>query len=198
MTKYILAGGADRKYAVYGEKLAAEVSPARSEPLVLLGCFFAVPREEWEAKFADRKQWYTGVFGPKTKAILAFPDTFTKQVKNADIIYLHGGDDVLLSHYLNTFDNLAALWAGKTVIGSSAGADYLAESFWTGDWREVRQGSGLSGLNILAHYESEEYGQEDPRGPIDWSAAERELRQAIGPDKTVVLLREGDIRVVER
>lgn len=197
MTKYILVGGADRKYPTYTQALRAEIAKTLPGPLKVLSCFFAEPREVWEEKFALRERWFKESLGEATSITLAFPDTFRSQVKAADIIYLHGGDDVLLAHYLDDVSDLAGLWDGKIVIGSSAGANYLAKSYWTCDWRQVGKGGGLVDLNVIPHFDSEEYGTQDPRGPIDWTAARQELQTSLGPDGQVTLLREGEFVVVE-
>ena len=197
MTKYILAGGADRKYPEYAAKLRSEIAKTITKPPLVLSCLFAEPREVWEGKFADRQAWFAATFGEGCITQMAFPDTFAEQIREADIIYLHGGDDTLLTHYLEEFDDLATLFSDKIVIGSSAGADYLAKEYWTCDWRQVRTGSGLTDLNIIPHFESPEYGISDPRGPINWATAEAELREAVGSGQKVTLLREGEFVVIE-
>jgi hypothetical protein len=197
MTKYILAGGADRKFKGYGENLATEIFKAVNQPIHFLSCFFAEPREEWESKFADRLDWFRQNFGKNGRYELAFPDRFIDQLKASNVVYIHGGDDDLLTYRLSQFKDLERLFEGKVVVGSSAGADWLSSNFWTCDWREVRRGSGLTGLNIIPHFESEEYGMSDPRGPINWKQANTELQTTIGAGKAVTLLREGEFIVVE-
>jgi hypothetical protein len=195
MTTCILAGGADKKNPSYNTELAAEVRKIAPGPLRVLSCFFAEPREVWEGKVASRTDWFKTVFGADTQITLAFPDVFAEQIEACDLVYLHGGDDVLLETYLNRYPDLAELWRDKIVIGSSAGANYLAVKYWTCDWRMVRTGSGLSGLNVIPHFESETYGKEDPRGPIDWQAAKAELQAVVG-DETVTVVSEGEFTVV--
>lgn len=191
MTRYILAGGGDRKSPDYGEKLAAEVRKHHEGPLHVLSCLFAEPREVWETKFEQRKAWFRQVFGPETEVELAFPDKFRAQAKAADLIYLHGGDDVLLAHYLDQHTDIEQLFAGKIVVGSSAGADWLSSNYWTCDWREARKGSGLTPANIMVHYNSD-FGADTPRGAIDWQAAEAELRAKLKPDDSILRLWEGE------
>ena len=196
-TKYILAGGNDRESYDYGKALAAEVFKTCTPPLRVVSCAFASPREDWEAKFSVRQEWFKQAFGGKTKVVMAFPDNFREQVREADVVYFHGGDDDLIAYRLSQFDKLSELFAGKVVAGSSAGADWLSAGFWTCDWRAVRQGSGLTPLNIIPHYESATYGQDDPRGPIDWGKAKEQLQIAIGPDQKVTPLREGEFISIE-
>ncbi|HEY4160528.1 MAG TPA: Type 1 glutamine amidotransferase-like domain-containing protein [Candidatus Saccharimonadales bacterium] len=197
MTKYILVGGADRKYVAYAQAFAEEVRKTAAGPLKVLSCLFAEPRETWEDKFAIRESWFKETLGEDTEVRLAFPDKFAQQCAWADIIYLHGGDDTLLSCYLDRAGDLSELWQGKIVVGTSAGANYLAKSYWTCDWRQTRGGSGLVDLNVIPHFESKEYGKADPRGPIDWGAARAELQHSLGAGERVTPLPEGHFVVIE-
>ncbi|HSX31008.1 MAG TPA: Type 1 glutamine amidotransferase-like domain-containing protein [Candidatus Saccharimonadales bacterium] len=198
MTKYILVGGADRASPNYLHDLKAEIAKTIHGPLRVLSCFFAEPREVWEEKFKVRIAWFRSGLGDKTHLDLAFPDSFEQQVQASDVIYLHGGDDVLLAHYLDNIPDLAKLWDGKVIVGSSAGANYLARYYWTCDWRQARQGRGLTDLNVIPHFESLQYGKLDPRGPIDWAAARHELQTLVEPGGHVTPLREGQFVAVEQ
>jgi hypothetical protein len=115
-----------------------------------------------------------------------------------DILYLHGGDETLLAHYLNSYVGLEQAWQDKVIIGTSAGAEYLARDYWTCDWRQVRTGKGLVDLHVITHFDSEEYGRSDPRGPIDWEAAQDEFQATLEPGEEITILREGESVVVER
>lgn len=198
MTKYILAGGADRKFPSYGRNLAVEVFKSIKKPTKILSCFFAAPREDWEGKFAERQEWFHDTFGEDAKIVLAMPDTFLAQIKEVDIIYLHGGDETLLAHYLDGYGGLGQAWQGKIIVGTSAGAEYLARDYWTCDWRQVKTGKGLVDLHVITHFDSEEYGKSDSRGPIDWEAAQDELQATLEPGEEITILREGEFVVVER
>lgn len=196
MTKFILAGGADRKYESYGQNLAAEISKTVKKPAKVLSCFFAEPREAWEMKFEQRKTWFGQVFGDDVSCSLAYPDTFPSQVQAATVLYLHGGDDVLLSFYMQQYDAVL-LFKHKIVVGSSAGANWLSKNFWTCDWRASRKGSGLTDLNIITHYESKEYGMQDPRGLLDWRKAKENFQDTISTTEKITPLPEGKFIVVE-
>jgi hypothetical protein len=191
MTRYILAGGADRHAPDYPAALEAAVG-TMSQPPRILSCLFAVPREDWEEKLSQFVAFFKGVFGEATVCTLAFPDTFYEQAAAADIIYIHGGDDALLAHYMESYPDLTTrLFKDKIVVGSSAGASFLSSSYWTCDWRAVRKGSGITPFNVVVHYESD-FGATDPRGPIDWQQARAELQAHVGAE-AVTPLAEGAV-----
>ena len=196
MTTYILTGGNDRATPAFGLRLAKVVKQRIFHPIHILNCWFGTPREDWERLHAQRTAWFQDCLGLSTTVTLAFPDRFASQVVTANVVCIEGGDDTLLAYYLNQFRNLQQLFEGKIIIASSAGADYLATSYWAVDWREPRYGSKLLPVNIIVHYDSP-FGINDPRGPIDWVKAEAELQQWIGPQETITPLREGELVVVE-
>jgi hypothetical protein len=90
MTTYILAGGNDRMAEGYGKRLAAEITEHVPRPKVL-SCFFSLPESEWPAKFNQFKEWFEANFTDDFTYEYAQKDTFLQQIKEADIIYLHGG-----------------------------------------------------------------------------------------------------------
>jgi cyanophycinase-like exopeptidase len=175
-TRYILVGGADRNAKDGGRALGEAMAHGLDNAPKVLSCLFAEPREVWEEKFITRQAYFAVAFGQEVECELAMPSTFEVQVKAADVIYLHGGDDALLGHYLDTYD-LPKLFAGKTVVGTSAGGDYLSTIYWTCDWRTIGHGSGLVPVAYIPHFKST-YGKKDPRGPIDWEKAQQELHAA--------------------
>jgi len=127
MTTYILLGGSDRGMTdEQNEKLRdAILENLHAEKPRILSVMFAVLREDWEWKFRDRRTpTFRRLFGKNYEAKLAYPDSFRKDVNWANIVYLHGGDDTLIAHYLDKFEDLKGLFDGKVVIGSSAGAVY--------------------------------------------------------------------------
>ncbi len=196
MTKYILNSGGWRNYPDRAKEFFAEVFRDASKHPKVLMCFFAVPREDWDTKYAESIERVQNV-SPDSVAPsfdLAFPATFVQQVKDADVVYISGGDDHLLQYWLRQFD-LQKLFDGKTVATSSASSHALSKQFWTCDWRMCMNGLGVLPIKFLAHFKSD-YGSTDHRGPIDWDAAYTEL-QAFG-DTTLPIhaLEEGRFVVI--
>ncbi len=198
MTKYILFGGADRTAAATQKAaLAAEIQKDIKEPLKILSVLFAEKREDWEAKYDIRKAFFAELFGNDFELQFAMPASFEAQAKWANVIYLHGGDTALLKFYLDTLPNLRELFKDKTVIGSSAGAEYLSATYWTPDWREVKSGRGLVDAKVIAHYKSAAYGADDPRGAINWPEIEAALEQTGNKTLPIYRIKEGEFVVVQ-
>ncbi len=81
------------------------------------------------------------------------------------------------------------------VAGSSAGSDALVKHFWTCDWRKCMDGLGILPVKFLPHFESD-YGNNDPRGPIDWHKGYSELEQYGNTSLPIHAPHEGDFVVI--
>jgi peptidase E len=195
MTKYILNSGSvsryPEKYKAYIQEI---IKGLGNNPKILL-CFFAQKREDWEQAFIAKVENLKELMpdGVKAEFSLAMPENFVQQVKNNDAIIIHGGDDHLVKYWLEQYD-LKELYKDKVVAGSSAGTNVLVKYFWTCDWRQNMQGLGLVPIKFLPHYKSD-YGANDPRGPVAWDKAYKELKN-YKEELEVYALEEGDYVVI--
>lgn len=179
-----------------GKRFFAECVKGLSKNPKVLICLFAYPREHWEKKFEKLKNDNLYSEGINSVFELALPSKFEEQIKNTDILYIYGGDDYLLKYWFSKF-NIPQIWEGKVVATSSAGSNALVQHFWTCDWKDCMNGFGILPIKFLPHYKSD-FGSDDPRGPIDWEKAYKEL-EAYG-DKSLPIhaLREGEFIVIEK
>ncbi len=195
MTKYVVNSGAVGKYREKAEKFFAEIVKDLGKNPKIVICLFAILRENWEEKFQEDLEEIPPYLpqGISATLELAMPDTFAQQVKSCDVVYIHGGDDVLVQYWLRQL-NAPHVWEGKVVATNSASSDALAKYFWTGDWRRIMEGLGILPIKMLPHYQSN-YGATDPRGPIDWEKAHQELAEYKEKDLPLYALEEGDFVV---
>ena len=189
-TRYFLVGGRDH-VVDDGKALFGAIMEGFAKPIHILSCCFAEPPETWPEKYERKaKQFFNRNLGNRMTCELAKLDTFAEQVTRADVIYLHGGTTQLLVEQMHKVPDVDKLFAGKTVVGSSAGGCYLAKKYWAPGARKVGNGSGALSIGFIPHYNSD-YGSDDPRGPIDWANAKAELETASG-GLMVHCLREGE------
>lgn len=198
MTKYVVNSGGVKRHLDLKRKFHREIGKGLGEKPKFLLCNFAQGREYWEAKFPS---YSTAIaedmpLGTKPTFELALPDKFIQQCKNADVIYLHGGDDHLMQYWMKQFD-VPAIFDNKVVATNSASSDMLASSYWTCDWRECQDGFGVLPIKFIPHFGSS-FGNDDPRGPIDWERAKKELKEYGDKDLPVHALGEGEYIVVEK
>ena len=196
-TKFVLQSGGvsnhPAKRAVFHKELVAGMEGK----VRFLLCAFAQGRELWEGRFPD---YQDGIAGDMPDEIqpefeLAMPEKFAEQCRAADVIYMHGGDDHLVQYWRKQFD-LTTLFDQKVVSVNSASSNALATASWTCDWRAVIDGLGVLPIKFIPHYKSD-WGEDDPRGPIDWEAAYQDLK-SYGDDLPIHALEEGDFVVIEQ
>lgn len=197
MTKYVLNSGGWRNYPDRAKEFCAEVFKDTGKNTKVLVCFFAVPREDWDAKYTESIERIKNVTPERITPTfeLAYPTTFAQQAQAADVIYISGGDDHLLQYWLKQFD-LPKIFDGKTVATSSASSHALSTHFWTCDWRMCLDGLGILPIKFLAHYKSN-YGSTDQRGPIDWATALAELQEYGDPKLPIHAMEEGRFKTIE-
>ncbi len=198
MTKYVVNSGNVDGNEIKAKKFFAEVfKDIGKEPKILL-CFFAIGRQYWETKFEEKSELLTPFIPTNTHAkfFMAMPDDFEKQCSDSDVIYIQGGDDHLVQYWLGKFD-LPKIWDGKVIATSSASSHALSKQYWTCDWRKCNEGLGILPIKFLAHFKSE-YGTSDPRGPIDWDKARKELEEFGDKSLQIYALEEGDFEIFEK
>jgi len=195
MTKYLLNSGGIRNNPRRGDEFFREMVKDLGPSPRLLLVHFAQPRETWEIKYPEYVERIKAAMPPGVQPSfeLAMPETFVEQVAASDALYLHGGDDHLIQYWLRKF-SVPSIWEGKVVATNSASSHALVQHFWTCDHRQCMDGLGIIPIKFLAHFQST-YGNDDPRGPIDWAKAKGELSQCGDTTLPVYALHEGDYRV---
>jgi len=205
MTKYILQSGNVKDYPermkIYNEEVFRDFLSGGKNNFIeggvkVLHCFFSLPRERWELKYQDYSNNLTSNIDLKLKTKMAMPGIFVEQCQWADAIIIIGGDDEILQYRMEKFDT-PRVWKGKVVVGASAGANYLVDSFWTCDWRKAMDGKGVIPVKFIAHYKSY-FGDKDHRGPIDWESAYEELKNYGDKNLPIHALEEGDFVVIKQ
>src|SRR3989344_2911688 len=128
MTKFILVGGYPRKAPDGGKAFSEELVKGFNEPVKILQCLFARPRDNWETAYAEDVEFFQKHLPDrKLDFQLSQPDTFIEQIKWADTIYIRGGEMEPLYNRLSQSPGWEKNLEGRTIAGSSAGAMALAK-----------------------------------------------------------------------
>lgn len=196
MTTYILAGGNDLGSEAYGNGLSQFVhTQLERSDLVILSCFFARTDDEKQKALPYWDKWFASYF-PEAEIIDADQDDFYEQLARADVLYLHGGRGNGLFDTLHDREKLERAVAGKIVIGSSAGAHYLASASYHLIKKQITEGMGIVPLPVLVHYGITEW-RGDEFEPDFWQAALRKL-QHHSSQQVVLCLPEGEFAVFQK
>ena len=154
---------------------------------------FARPREVWVEFLEKEKAAFARHVPDKhCELSLADPSQFAEQVRAADTIYIVGGYTHTLVEILKHLRGWTNELDGKTLAGSSAGADAIATYHYNLDLQSLGSGLGLLPIKMIPHWRSN-YGD----GKIDWDKAYAELK-AYGEDRPIHTLAEGQFEVFEQ
>jgi len=194
MTKYILVGGYLHKAEDGGEaffkELAADFNA--DKPVRILICLFARSRDVWASKLQENKKLFSKYIN-NFEFVLADPEKFVEQVKNSDVIFFQGGHPEPLMHLLPKSGDWIKELEGKTVAGTSAGAEVIAKYYYV--CKTMRAGHGLNILPIkfMPHWRSKlaEYNN------LDWDKALEDLKN-YQEDLPVYNLAEGEFVVFNK
>lgn len=195
MTTYILAGGADRSHSSFMEDVARVVSMKVAKPRVL-GVWFSGDEERASRRFPEFRDYILSHFPTGSNYERAEHDRFLDQVERSDVIYFHGGSSAALMSAMERYGSIEAVMKDKIVIGSSAGAAYLADYYWSPTRYEIGRGSSTLDVAVVAHYGSPGFN-EMTFEPGYWERAAKLVREASGKDE-VLLLPEGTFAVIEK
>lgn len=191
MTKYILGGGRTQKPVDRGrafcEELVRGIELYRT--VKILDCLFAIPMSEWDQKLTEDNEMLTE-FITNFELILADPDKFEEQVKEADVVFLRGGETDILLDLLRQIPNWTKNLEGKTIAGSSAGAMAIAKYSHALEQDKFVEGLGLLPVKVIAHWKTDIY-------EVDWDRALKEIKE-YKEDLPVYTLTEGEFVVIKQ
>jgi peptidase E len=153
-TKFILHGGFADHVNEKNDKFFQEILSIDKNNLKILLTYFAKDFSKYkELKEKSVNQFERNGNKKDLDFIIADEDKFIEQVKEADIVYLHGGKTLKLLEALKKYDNLKELLRDKIVAGESAGAYVLSTCFYTKSEGNLFQGLGFAPVKTICHYE---------------------------------------------
>jgi peptidase E len=132
---------------------------------------------------------------PKVLSCFFATETFSEQLKWADVVYFHGGTTFLLKEILDTFPELSSQLKGKVVVGSSAGANVLAGTYYSPKRDKVGKGLGFVPFASVVHYGAEGDG-EVSLDTARWQQVIERTQAAKAVDETLLLLPEGTFTAI--
>lgn len=151
-TKFILHGGYTREQNELNEGFFKELAQSVPDGGTILLVYFA---SDDIGKFEDDKKRISNfVENKEVTFVKATENDFINQVKNADVIYLRGGDTQKLKTQLSIYPELYESILGKTIAGSSAGAYVLSKYYYSNSKEEVFEGFGFLPIRVICHHQS--------------------------------------------
>ena len=153
--KFILVGGYPHKAEDDGKAFCESLVRDFSEPVKVLVCLFARPKENWEQAFLQDKNFFAvNISSKKVEIKLATQENFIEELKWCDSIYFRGGD-IDLVHIMSKFPGWENYLEGKVVAGSSMGAYMLSKYYFDITSNTIKTGTGITNTKVIVHWKSE-------------------------------------------
>lgn len=152
-TKFILHGGFAGRTNSENNLFFKEILKDTPEQVNILLVYFAKEQTKYERIVKeDTLHFKRNGKDKKFNFEIATIENFLKQLKKADIVYLHGGQTLKLLETLKDYLDLAELLKGKIVAGESAGAYVLSACFYSKTEGEIFKGLGFVPVKTICHY----------------------------------------------
>ena len=185
--KYFLHGGATGKDTERNHVFFREIiDSVGNKPINILLIYFARAEGVWRSLFEEDMKKFTEASFRRGLHNIEVGDInvgiLSDQIKEANIIFIRGGDTDKLRRKMDEVANLEDLLQGKVIAGSSAGAYILSSYYYANSKNEIKQGMGILPIKIFAHYSDDQ---------IDNF---RKL-EMFGPDMPVLKIEEADFEV---
>ena len=153
MTKYILHGGNTSEPNIDNNSFFKEMTVGfRGKTTILLN-YFSRKDDEVTQKFEQDKRRFLRLSKNKYLVFeIAQAETLARQLKKANVMYMRGGTTAWLTEKMSRTSNLKALFKGKVIAGSSAGAYALSKYYWGNDAKKIDKGLGVLNIKTYCHY----------------------------------------------
>ena len=189
MTKFILHGGFTSAKNDLNDSFYQEIIEDIPDNGNILLVYFSREPQEWEKLFEGGKELILKeAKGRAFNFTLANKSDFLAQLKEAQAIYLIGGDTTTLLDALKEYPDFHKAIKNKVVVGSSAGAYVLAKYYYSNSKASISEGLGILPIKVICHYKSETYGSASTQDPI-------ELFKQYPTDLELVVLKDYEWRV---
>ncbi|MET0779397.1 MAG: Type 1 glutamine amidotransferase-like domain-containing protein [Candidatus Saccharimonadales bacterium] len=190
MKHLILAGG--RPWSGQGEGkhwVEALFSHTAKDDIHVAYCLFAEEVSHWPEVLLTNQELITKHAGSHSVSFQTLEhDTFFDVSAWADVIVIVGGDPARLREALEQYGDLMQVWDGKTISGSSAGADIMVHKYIYLQNKAVQEGFGWIKANFIPHWQHSGWKDWSTK---DWEWAAGELAGMPG-GAPLLCVREGD------
>lgn len=121
---------------------------------ILICVFATTDKSTWEERFGNYQKQFAK-YNPEKKLSfeLASEDipTFIQQIDRCTMVYFGWWYEDNIFPIVNKIPDLRKLLSNKVVVGSSAGANIWAKSFYTQDFETVEQWLGRLPIKTICH-----------------------------------------------
>ncbi len=159
-----------------------------SKKLNLAFCIFAQAETDWQETEQRNIEMFNLYKGKRDISFQTMtPENFAEVSKWADVIYMPGGDPDILKQKLAACGDIARLWDGKVIAGSSAGADVLCKYYLFLQNKTLSEGLGWVNASCIPHWRDKFEDYTDKH----WDEEETKLHKMY-PEIPILCIPEGE------
>ena len=130
MKRLILMGGRPWLSEEGGKKFVDVLFRYFPKQAKVAFCMFAQSESDWaETQKVNREMFVRFAGKRRLEYQTIMPESIAAVSAWADIVYIPGGDPFVLQEKLAACGDIAKLWDGKVIAGSSAGADIFCTAY---------------------------------------------------------------------
>ena len=152
-TKYVISGGNAKHNNAENDDFFKEILKDTPEELSVLIVMFARKGEGVERSYETAKQMFER--NKSSKKILysnALHSKLAQQIKDAHVVYIHGGENLAFIHEMRQYPDFAAQIKGKIIAGESAGTYLLSSVFYSKTIGRLEEGLGILPIKVICHF----------------------------------------------
>ena len=152
-TKFILHGGYAGRSNPSNDDFFKEILKDTPKNIKILLVYFTEDESDFSRVQEEDISQFEKNKGAKNLTFeIASTESFSQQIAQSDIIYLHGGKTLKLLEALKKWPNFREFLNGKIVAGESAGAYALSSYFYSKTEGGLFKGLGFVPVKIICHY----------------------------------------------
>lgn len=152
-TKYIISGAVINGDDSNNDNFFREILKDTPSILKVLVILFAKPESKIDLKYEITKRQFERIKSDKIISYdLASHERLSSQIKNSQIVYIHGGSPAKLIEEINQHPCFVSMIKGKVVAGESSGAYLLSSKFYSGHIGHIADGLGVLPIKLKCHF----------------------------------------------
>lgn len=152
-TKYVISGGYANRTNAENDKFFREILSDTKDTANILVVLFAKPDNETKSRYIIvQDQFDRNNNGKILHYHIARRDSLVEQIKEADIIYIHGGETMQLINEIRSHPNFLESIKSKIVAGESAGTYLLSNTFYSKSIGRLERGLEVLPIKVICHF----------------------------------------------
>lgn len=152
-TKFVISGGNAKHINSENDSFFREIFKDTPNEVRVLIIMFARTGDGAEKSYEDTKQMFErNKAHRKVSYTKAVHSELSDQIREAQVVYINGGNNLGLLNEMKQHYNFENLVKGKIVAGESAGTYFLSSVFYSKTVGSLLEGRGILPIKVICHF----------------------------------------------